>query len=41
MRSRLEPFKNLARTFRSHRALILNYFEAKKAFSSGVVEGAQ
>jgi len=39
MRSRLEPFKKLANTFRSHRELILNYFHAKKAFSSGVVEG--
>jgi transposase len=39
MRSRLDPFKKLATSFRKHRALILNYFEAKKAFSSGVVEG--
>jgi len=39
MRSRLDPFKKLANTFRSHRELILNYFHAKKAFSSGVVEG--
>lgn len=39
MRSRLEPMKAVARTFRAHRTLILNYFIAKKAFSSGVVEG--
>jgi len=39
MRSRIEPMKKIARTLRSHRALILNYFKAKKAFSSGVVEG--
>ena len=39
MRSRIEPMKKIARTLRSHRALILNYFRAKKAFSSGIVEG--
>jgi transposase len=39
MRSRIEPMKKIACTLRSHRALILNYFKAKKAFSSGVVEG--
>ena len=38
MRSRIEPIKKMARRFRAHRALILNYFRAKKAFSSGVVE---
>ena len=31
--------KKIARTLRSHRALILNYFRARKQFSSGVVEG--
>jgi transposase len=31
--------KKIARMLRSHRALILNYFRAKKQFSSGVVEG--
>jgi transposase len=31
--------KNIARSLRKHRALILNYFNAKKEFSSGVVEG--
>ncbi len=39
MRSQLEPLKAVARCFRAHRGLILNYFKAKKAFSSGVVEG--
>ena len=37
MRSRIEPMKKIARTLRSHRALILNYFRARKQFSSGVV----
>jgi transposase len=31
--------KKIARTLRSHRALILNYFRARKQLSSGVVEG--
>ena len=31
--------KQLARTLRSHRELLLNYFRARKAFSSGVIEG--
>jgi transposase len=39
MRSRIEPLKKFARTVRSHRALLLNYFRARKAFSSGVIEG--
>ena len=39
MRSRIEPMKKVARTLRSHRALLLNYFHAKKQLSSGVVEG--
>ena len=39
MRSRIEPMKKVAKTLRSHRELILNYFRAKKQFSSGVVEG--
>lgn len=38
MHSRIEPIKKMARQFRKHRDLILNYFRAKKAFSSGVVE---
>ena len=39
MRSRIEPLKKVAKTLRSHRTLILNYFRAGKLFSSGVVEG--
>jgi transposase len=39
MRSRIEPMKKVAKTLRNHRDLILNYFRAKKQFSSGVVEG--
>jgi transposase len=39
MHSRLEPLKTVAKTLRNHRELILNYFRAKKQFSSGVVEG--
>ena len=39
MRSRLEPMKRVARMLRNHRGLILNWFRAKKAFSSGIVEG--
>lgn len=39
MRSRIEPMKKFARTLRNHRELLLNYFRAKKKFSSGVVEG--
>jgi transposase len=39
MRSRIEPMKKVAKTLRAHRELILNYFKAKKQFSSGVVEG--
>lgn len=39
MRSRLEPIKKVARSIRIHRQLILNWFEAKKEFSAGIVEG--
>ena len=39
MRSRIEPVKKFARTVRAHRDLLLNYFRAKKQFSSGVIEG--
>ena len=39
MRSRIEPVKKFARTVRRHRELLLNYFRAKKQFSSGVIEG--
>ena len=37
--ARIEPMKKIARSLRSHRPLILNYFHAKKQFSSGIVEG--
>jgi transposase len=39
MRSRLDPLKKFARTVRNHRELLLNYFRARKAFSSGIIEG--
>ncbi len=39
MRSRLEPMKEFVRTIRAHQPLIMNWFRAKKQFSSGIVEG--
>jgi transposase len=39
LRSRIEPMKKIARSLRAHRKLLLNYFRARKEFSSGVVEG--
>ena len=39
MRSRLEPVKKFVGTVRRHEELILNWFRAGKAYSSGVVEG--
>lgn len=39
MRSKLEPMKKFVKTVRRHEALMMNWFEAKKAFSSGIVEG--
>jgi len=39
MRSQLEPMKGVAKTLRNHRELLLNWFRAKGALSSGVVEG--
>ncbi len=39
MRSRIDPLKRFAKTVRNHRELLLNYFRAKKEFSSGIVEG--
>ena len=38
-RSQLAPLKKVARSLKSHRRLLLNYFEAKRRYSSGVVEG--
>jgi len=39
MRSKIEPMKKVAKTIRKHKPLILNWFKAKKMFSSGIVEG--
>lgn len=39
MRSKIEPMKKIARMLRKHRPLILNYFKARKQFSSGIIEG--
>jgi transposase len=39
MRSKIEPMKEVVETLRSHRELLLNWFEAQGAISSGVVEG--
>ncbi len=39
MRSRIEPLKKFVRTIRNHREPLLNYFRARKAFSSGIVKG--
>jgi transposase len=39
MRSRLEPLKKVARSIRTHRPLILNWFRAKGTLSAGAVEG--
>lgn len=39
MRSRLEPMQKIARMIRSHKPLILNWFEARGQLSLGAVEG--
>ena len=39
MRSRIEPLKKVARSLREHRALILNWFAARKQYNAGIVEG--
>ena len=39
MRSRIDPMKQFARTLRSKRDLILNWFVAEGKLSSGIVEG--
>ncbi len=39
MRSRIEPIKKIARSMRTHRPLILNWFKARGAISAGIVEG--
>ena len=38
-RSKIEPMKKMARTLRSKRDLILNWFRAEGRMSSGIVEG--
>ena len=38
-RSRLEPMKKVARTIRTHRPLILNWFRARGEVARGAVEG--
>ena len=39
MRSKIDPMKQMARTLRRHRELLLNWFRAKGELSSGSVEG--
>jgi len=39
MLSKIDPMKKMAKSIRKHKPLILNWFRAKKAFSSGIVEG--
>jgi len=39
LRSRLEPMRKVARMLRAHEDLLLNYFRAKRAYNSAVVEG--
>jgi transposase len=39
MRSNITPMKQVAKMLRKHKELLLNWFKAKKEYSSGVVEG--
>jgi len=39
MRSRIEPMKKVAKSIRTHKNLIMNWFEARKSISLGSVEG--
>ncbi|XXG27189.1 MAG: transposase [Ferrovum myxofaciens] len=39
MRSKIDPLKKFVGIVRNHRELMLNYFRARKQFSSGIVEG--
>lgn len=39
MRSRIDPLKKFVKTMRKHEDLLMNYFKAKKLYSSGMVEG--
>lgn len=39
LRTRLNPMIRVARTLRAHQPLILNWFRARQAVSSGAIEG--
>ncbi len=39
MRSKIEPMKKFVKMLRNHEDLLMNYFKAKKSYSSGIVEG--
>jgi transposase len=39
MRSKIEPMKKVAKMLRRLRSLLLNWFKAKKQFSSSIVAG--
>ncbi|MFO7905308.1 MAG: transposase [Planctomycetota bacterium] len=39
MQSRIEPMKQVARTLRAKRELVLNWFRAEGKLSAGIVEG--
>ncbi len=39
MRSQLKPIKRFVKTVRNHQPLMMNWFKAKKQYSSGTVEG--
>ena len=39
MRSRIEPMKDVVRTLRAHKELIMNWFKARNEISLGAVEG--
>jgi transposase len=39
MRSKIEPMKEMARTLRAHRTILLNWFRARGEISNGSVEG--
>jgi len=39
LRSRIEPMRKIARSLRSHRSLLLNWFEARGSIALGAVEG--
>ena len=39
MRSRIEPMKKVARSLRTHRALLLNWCKARGQISAGAVKG--